>query len=299
MPAPDRHAIPAEFFPAFEIERPERQTVPFVFSSPHSGRIYPQSFLALSRLNPLALRKSEDAYVDELFKPVASHGAPLITARFPRAYLDLNREPFELDPELVDEPLPDYANARSVRVVGGLGTIARVVADGEEIYRSTLPLAAVLDRVTQLYFPFHAALDALVNETCDEFGYAVLVDCHSMPSASMLAGNGPRPDIVLGDRFGSACDPRIVRAIRDALVNRGYAVEMNRPYAGGYITEHHGRPARGINALQIEINRGLYLDERTLALTASYREVARDLEAVMISVFAEVQHVFSMPAAAE
>lgn len=291
--------IPAEFSPGFVIVAADDQRVPFVLSSPHSGRIYPPEFVAASRLSPLALRKSEDAYVDQLFGHVATHGAPLIHAVFPRAYLDLNREPYELDPDLITDPLPDYANSRSVRVAGGLGTVARIVADGEEIYPRSLPLAAVLERISKLYFPFHSALDQLVMATRKRFGYAVLIDCHSMPSASMVLSSGPRPDIVIGDRFGSSSDARITAIVRDALLARGYMVEMNRPYAGGYITEHHGRPVRGISALQIEINRGLYLDERTLSPTAAFEGLARDLEAAFVNVFTNVQVMFEVQAAAE
>ena len=150
MPLIDLHTVPAAFFPSYDVLRPRQQTAPFVFSSPHSGRLYPQEFLAQSRLDPLALRKSEDCYVDQLFRGVANCGAPLISARFPCAYLDLNREPYELDPELVDDPLPAHANTQSLRVAGGLGTVARIVADGESIYRERLSLLEVLTRIDQL-----------------------------------------------------------------------------------------------------------------------------------------------------
>lgn len=263
---------------SFELTRPERQTAAFVFSSPHSGRHYPAEFLAASRLDPQALRKSEDCFVDLLFAGMPRLGAPLISALFPRAYLDLNREPYELDPELVRDPLPAHANSQSIRVAGGLGTVARIVADGEEIYSGRLPLAAVLARIEALYFPFHNALARLIEETAQSFGYAVLIDCHSMPSTAAVAGGGPRPEIVIGDRFGASCDPRLARAARDAFQRRGYDVQMNRPYAGGYITEHHGRPQRGVHALQIEVNRGLYLDERRFAPTIGFDAVKADLE---------------------
>ena len=226
-------------------------------------------------MSPLSLRKSEDCFVDDLFAPVAAAGVPLIAARFPRAFLDVNREPYELDPELFLEPLPDFANTQSVRVAGGLGTIARIVADGEEIYRHKLPLASGIARVEQLYIPFHAALCDLIETTRSRFGYAILIDCHSMPSASMAPAGGPRPDIVLGDRFGASADCKITRFLKDALGGLGYEVHMNRPYAGGYITEHYGRPARDVHAVQIEINRGLYLDELTLRPTAGFEELQR------------------------
>jgi len=299
MPTRDRASIPSELLPPFIVHAPEPQAAPFVLCSPHSGRIYPRAFLEQSRLTPLSLRKSEDCFVDELFQPVAAEGVPLIAARFPRAFLDVNREPYELDPELFIEPLPDYANAQSVRVAGGLGTIARIVADGEEIYRNKLPLDSGLRRVEQLYIPFHATLAELIEQTRHQFGYAILIDCHSMPSASMAPAGGPRPDIVLGDRFGAAADSKITRFLKDCLAALGYEVQMNRPYAGGYITEHYGRPGRNVHAVQLELNRGLYLDERTLRPTAAFAVLQRDLKSLSGTLFCELPALLERRAAAE
>lgn len=300
MPQRERSAILEELTPPFRVVAPREQTAPFVLCSPHSGRVYPSHFLAQSRLDPLTLRKSEDGYVDTLFAHVATIGAPLIAAEFPRAFLDLNREAYELDPELFDEPLPDYANTQSVRVIGGLGTIARIVADGEPIYRSPLSLSAALARVELLYKPFHAALADLLAQTRDRFGYAILIDCHSMPSASPLHGNHQtRPDFVIGDRFGGSCDSRLTRLTRDVLTGLGYDVQLNRPYAGGYITEFYGRPARRCHALQLEINRGLYLDEATMRPTAGFVELERHLTILTSRLVKEIPLVFERRAAAE
>jgi N-formylglutamate amidohydrolase len=285
--------------PPYLVNAPAPQVAPFILCSPHSGSIYPLDFLKLSRLSPLSLRKSEDCFVDELFMPIATEGVPLIAARFPRAFLDVNREPYELDPELFAEPLPDFANTQSVRVAGGLGTIARIVADGEAIYRTKLPLALGLERVERLYIPFHAALAELIETTRRQFGYAILLDCHSMPSASMAPAGGPRPDIVLGDRFGASADCKITRFLKDLLAGMGYEVQMNRPYAGGYITEHYGRPARDVHAVQIEINRGLYLNELTLRPTAAFAELQRDLQSLSGPLFNELPALLERRAAAE
>ena len=295
----DADKVPNAFFPSFEVLKPAVQSAPFVFSSPHSGRLYPQEFLAQSRLDPIALRKSEDCFVDRLFRSVATLGAPLLAARFPRAYLDLNREPYELDPELIDEPLPEHANTQSIRVAGGLGTVARIVADGEEIYRHRLSLRAVLTRIDQLYFPFHSQLARLIDETVQNFGYAVLIDCHSMPSSAMTPGGGPRPDVVIGDRFGASADPRLSNLVREALKDLGYDVLMNRPYAGGYITEHHGRPSFGVHALQIEFNRGLYMNEVTMQESAGFAALQTDIAALAAHLFEAVPALFAMRAAAE
>jgi len=288
-----------ELTPAFTILAPHVQEAPVVFSSPHSGRVYPASFLAASRLDPHTLRKSEDCYVDELFAGVSDLGVPLIAARFPRAYLDVNREPYELDPELFAESMPPYANTQSVRVVGGLGTIARIVADGEEIYRDRLALAEALERIDRLYKPFHSALSGLLSATWRQFGMAVLIDCHSMPSASIGQPPMARPDFVLGDRFGASCDSKLTRFLREVLVGLGYEVQLNRPYAGGYITEHYGRPHRGLHALQVEVNRSLYLDESSLTRLAGFGRVKRDLTAAAGKLLRELPNFMVRRAAAE
>lgn len=299
MPARDGHLIPAELLPPYVVTAPECQVAPFVLCSPHSGRTYPQSFVEQSRLGPMSLRKSEDCFVDELFAPVAAAGVPLIAARFPRAFLDVNREPYELDPELFHGPLPDFANTQSVRVAGGLGTIARIVADGEEIYGEKLPLAAGLARVEHLYVPFHAALAALVAATRERFGYTILIDCHSMPSTSMAPSGGPRPDVVLGDRFGASADSRITRFLKDSLSALGYEVHMNRPYAGGYITEHYGRPAQNVHAVQIELNRALYLNELSFQPSVGFTRLQRDLLSVAAPMFNVLPALLEQRAAAE
>ncbi|MBX9862130.1 MAG: N-formylglutamate amidohydrolase [Hyphomicrobium sp.] len=285
--------------PPFTIFTPETQVAPFVLCSPHSGRTYTPAFLAQSRLDPLTLRKSEDCFVDELFQGAAQLGVPMISARFPRAYLDVNREPYELDPELFADPLPDYANCQSVRVVGGLGTIARIVADGEEIYHSRLTVDEALARIEKLYFPFHTALESLIEATRAKFGHAILIDCHSMPSAQMAQSSAPRPDFVIGDRFGAACDPRLTRFLRDTIAAAGYDVQLNRPYAGGYITEHYGRPYRGVQAVQIEINRARYLNEMTFVRTSGFERLQRDLTQIAGLLFPAFGPAIDRPAAAE
>ncbi len=293
------HAADRELDPPFTVLTPEVHSAPFVFCSPHSGRVYPKSFLAASQLDPLSLRKSEDCYVDALFEHVASMGAPMLAARFPRAYLDVNREPYELDPELFCEPLPDFANSRSVRVAGGLGTLARIVADREDIYSTQLPLSEAFSRIDRFYKPFHAVLAELLSVARQKFGYAVMIDCHSMPSTSTNEHMSRRPDIVLGDRFGSSCDGLVTGLMGDTFTRLGYNVQVNRPYAGGYITEHYGRPIRGIHAIQLEINRGLYLNEHTLELTEGFAGLRKDLKMFCALVMRELPELLSQRAAAE
>jgi N-formylglutamate amidohydrolase len=299
MPGNERASILSDLTPPFILLQPSEQLAPVVFCSPHSGRVYPKSFLEASRLDPHTLRKSEDCYVDELFAPVVRLGAPLIAARFPRAYLDVNREPYELDPELFSGRLPEFANTQSARVIGGLGTIARIVADAEEIYRERLPVAAAFERIERLYRPFHGALAELLENTRKRFGIAVLIDCHSMPSASIGQPAGGRPHFVLGDRFGASCDAKLTRFMRDVLQGAGYEVQVNRPYAGGFITEYYGNPRHGVHALQLEINRALYLDETTLAKNKDFDRLVQTLSALATRVFGALPLLWEGRAAAE
>ncbi|WP_026060153.1 N-formylglutamate amidohydrolase [Pseudaminobacter salicylatoxidans] len=263
--------------PPFEVRQSAEQRVPFVFNSPHSGRHYPERFLAMSRLDRDAIRRSEDCYVEELFGGVVGLGAPILAANFPRAYLDVNREPWELDPRMFVEPVPSFANIRSARVAGGLGTIPKLVGEGLDIYAGRLPLFEGMDRIETVYKPYHATLKRLLVHTQAQFGYAVLIDCHSMPASVRTGENGVRPDFIVGDRFGTSASRTLTHAAIGLLSAMGYAVAHNKPYAGGFITEHYGRPARNLHALQIEINRGLYMDERSFQRASGFEALADDL----------------------
>jgi N-formylglutamate amidohydrolase len=277
------HPDAALLTPPFAISRPRGQSLPLVFDSPHSGRRYPPGLLGRTALDSIAIRRSEDCYVDELFAGVVAAGAPLLVAHFPRAYLDVNREPFELDPAMFTDALPSHANTRSERVQSGLGTIARVVADGSEIYREKLTYEDAAWRIGALHLPYHEALHELLAETEARFGQVLLVDCHSMPSSGTgLVAQNPRgrADIVLGDRFGAACETGIVAAAERFFTARGYRVARNVPYAGGYICTRYGRPAEGRHALQIEVARNLYMSEARLAPHAGFARVAADMVAL-------------------
>ncbi|MFN7165464.1 MAG: N-formylglutamate amidohydrolase [Pannonibacter sp.] len=268
--------------PPFEILAPAEQRLPFVFNSPHSGASYPQSFLDASRLDSLAIRRSEDAFVDDLFAGVVPMGAPLLRVRFPRAYLDVNREPYELDPKMFEGRLPPYANTRSLRVAGGLGTIARIVSESQEIYAHRLTVDEAMERIETLYKPYHNTLRRLLAQTHVRFGFAVLIDCHSMPSSVRCQTTGNRPDFILGDRYGTSCPVELTDLAATLLKAKGYTVSRNKPYAGGFITEHYGRPAKGLHALQLEINRGLYMDERLHQPTVGMDRLALDLMEVLL-----------------
>lgn len=261
----------------FEVREPALQRIPFVFNSPHSGRVYTRDFLDQSRLDSMTIRRSEDHYVDELFHSVTHFGAPLLMAHFPRAFLDVNREPYELDPRMFEGPLPPHANISSMRVAGGLGTVPRLVAENMEIYKGRVPVQDALERIESIYKPYHACLRRLIARTHVQFGIAVLIDCHSMPGNIRLAGTGQRPDFIIGDRYGTSSSAELSRTAVALLEDLGFSVVRNKPYAGGFITEHYGRPARGLHALQIEINRGLYIDETSLKKKASFPKLAHAL----------------------
>ena len=255
----------------YTVAAPQRQLRPFVFSSPHSGRIYPQDFLSQARLSATDLRRSEDAYVDELLAGVVTLGAPVISARFPRAYVDANRAPTELDPSMFAGPLGLPYDASSPRVVAGLGVIPRLVRDGAEIYRGKLRPGEARDRIFRLHQPYHAELNKLAATTLASFQAAVVVDCHSMPSV------GSAPDIVLGDRYGTAATHFLVRRAEQTFSAMGFKVARNVPYAGGFTTGVHGRPGKGFHAIQVEINRALYLDEERVVPNAQFDTLASRL----------------------
>jgi len=263
-----------------EVRRPASLRSPVIFASPHSGRCYSPQFLAQACLDSARLRKSEDAFVDDLFAAVPDAGTPLLLAHFPRAYVDVNREAYELDPDMFDGPLPEHVVTRSPRVAAGLGTVPRIVASGEEIYAGPLTYKEVRDRIERHHRPYHAALADLVDAARDAFGAALVVDCHSMPSsggAEIARRGGPPVDIVLGDCHGSACAPDVTNCAEQALSTAGFLVVRNKPYAGGHTTRHYGRPMNGVHALQIEINRSLYMDEARLAPRADFDRVRERL----------------------
>jgi N-formylglutamate deformylase len=256
----------------FKIHRPQKQRVPFVFASPHSGRLYPAGFIAQSRLSALSLRRSEDAYADALFGGVVDLGAPMITARFPRAFVDVNRAPHELDAAMFDGALRLRVDTPNARVNAGLGVIPRIVRDGAEIYRGKLDPREAEDRIFRLQAPYHAALARLVEETLACFGVAVVIDCHTMPSAAAI------PDVVLGDRFGVAAAPVLTQLAERGFEDAGFSVARNAPYAGGYTTHLYGRRDSHVHALQIEINRMLYLDEERIELATKFACVKSRLD---------------------
>jgi N-formylglutamate amidohydrolase len=265
--------------PPIEILAPTVQRLPVILASPHSGAAYPAALLAASRLDAHALRRSEDSFVDEIFAAGPALGAPLLRARFARAYLDANREPYELDPAMFEDPLPDFVNRNSPRVLVGLGTIARIVASGEDIYAGKLRFADALARIERLYQPYHRALRELLAATQARFGYYLLIDCHSMPSTSgpQERGGRSRVDFVLGDCHGASCHKDIVDTAQRLIAAKGYTVARNAPYAGGFTTGHYGRPREGGHGLQIEINRSLYMEERTIRRKPFVTQLAADM----------------------
>ncbi|MGA9089881.1 MAG: N-formylglutamate amidohydrolase [Bradyrhizobium sp.] len=265
-----------ELSPPFEIVEPAAWRAPIIFNSPHSGSVYPEHFLSASRIDLAALRRSEDSFMDELIAGLSHRGFPTVSVNFPRSYVDVNREPYELDPRMFSGRLPSFANTRSMRVAGGLGTIPRVVGDGQEIYRERLSVDDALARIEALYKPYHRALRRLINQAHQAFGTAVLVDCHSMPSVGVSRDEPRRPDVVIGDRYGTSCAPLLADMVEETMSRLGYSVGRNKPYAGGFITEHYGNPASGLHTVQLELNRAIYMDERRRERSARFPQVAGD-----------------------
>jgi N-formylglutamate amidohydrolase len=246
---------------AYCLRRPDQAAGPMIFASPHSGRDYPEAFLRQAVLDRAAIRSSEDAFVDQLFDCAPAMGAALLTARAPRAYIDLNRAADELDPGVIDgiQRVP-----HNPRIASGLGVIPRVVAGGRSIYRGKLTLAEAEARLTRFWHPYHQALAALIDETRSDFGQAVLIDCHSMPHEAIEAHTRPgqpRPDVVLGDRYGVAAGREVMDRIESAFATAGLRVGRNAPFAGAYVAQAYGRPTRGVHVVQVEIDRSLYMDE--------------------------------------
>jgi N-formylglutamate amidohydrolase len=262
--------------PPFEIVEPATWRAPIIFNSPHSGSAYPDAFLNASRIDLPTLRRSEDSFMDDLIGGLGEHGFAVVRVHFPRSYVDVNREPYELDPRMFAGRLPSFANTRSMRVAGGLGTIPRVVGDGQEIYRERLVVDDALARIETLYKPYHRALRRLINRVHQIFGTVVLVDCHSMPSIGVSRDEPRRPDVVIGDRYGTSCAPLLPDTVEDTMSRLGYSVGRNKPYAGGFITEHYGNPASGLHVVQLELNRAVYMDERRREKTPRFAQVASD-----------------------
>jgi N-formylglutamate deformylase len=274
----------SDFSAPYTLLQPMRQSAAVVLTSPHSGRQYGPEFLASSRLDAVAIRRSEDSFVEELFSAGPGLGVPLLAAEFPRAYCDVNREAWELDPAMFVDKLPDYVNSASPRVQAGLGTIARIVGTGEPIYTQKLRFSEAQARIEACWLPYHEALGTLIGETQKHFGHCLVIDCHSMPSPP--GRHVARPDVILGDGHGTSCDPAWTDFIQTAFAGLGYHVRRNEPYAGGYITRHYGRPREGVQSIQVELARGLYMNERNFSRNPHFETTRRNMTAFMESVIA-------------
>ena len=260
-----------------EIMRPKIQTIPFIFTSPHSGTNYTREFIKASALDALYLRKSEDSFIDELYDHAPKSGAPLLRAIYPRAYIDLNREAYELDPTMFeDTTLPDFVITASPRISAGLGTIPKIVSNGYEIYDTKLKFKDAKERINRYYFPYHTALKNLISNTKNKFNRCFLIDCHSMPSRGNKILNSQynnSADIVIGNQYGKSCSNHLTNFIQNYFENEGLIVYRNDPYAGGFTTRHYGVPKLKVHAIQIEINRALYMDESQFTRSTGFKKL--------------------------
>ena len=271
---------------AYHLMHPQRRTTAVVFASPHSGRDYSRSFLRRTNLNDHTVRSSEDAFVDQLFQDAPRYGAPLIKAGAPRAYVDLNRSEEELDPALIEGVRKSGHNPR---IASGLGVIPRVVANGQAIYTGKITMAEAERRIDTYWRPYHEALSAQLDQAHLMFGQAILIDCHSMPHEAMdtIARTGiRRPEVVLGDRFGAAAAPGIVDRIEEAFTSAGLVVTRNTPFAGAYVTQRYGRPSRNRHAVQIEIDRALYMNEQLIRPNGHFEAFRNVLNGVIAEIAA-------------
>jgi len=260
---------------AYVLHRPDTPDSAAVFSVPHAGRAYPPQLLRETLLSPHLLRSSEDAFVDLLMASAPVHGAPLLVAQYPRAWVDLNRAADELDPALIEGVGRSGLNPR---IAAGLGVIPRVVANGRAIYRGRISRAEAEARLDHAWRPYHARLRALMDEQLHRHGAALLIDCHSMPheATDTLANRrGRRPDIVLGDRYGASAAVDLVDAIEEILTGAGFAVARNSPFAGAFVAQHYGAPSVGQHVVQIEIDRSIYMDEASITLRPDFEETRR------------------------
>ena len=265
------------FGPPVTVLTPDIWRSGVIFASPHAGHIYPKAFISRSHLTELSLRRNEDAFISELFAPVIDLGVPLLTANFPRCFVDVNRAPDELPYDWTQN-----AAGASPRAQAGLGVIPTMLSETTEIYKKPLSLRAARTRLTALYHPYHDALQELITEASLGFGAALLIDCHSMPGFAPMGSR--RPDIILGDRFGVSCHPETIARVDQAFRSHGYNVTRNYPYAGGYVTQHYGKPRAGIEVLQIEINRDLYLNPVTMKKKRSYDALAENLKTIIADI---------------
>lgn len=292
------HAAPQAF-----IERlPPLVQSPLVFAVPHSGRHYPESLRSRATLNDHDLRLSEDAFVDQLFEPVIRRGATLLVATHARAYIDLNRAANELDTRMFNGSISELEPDNNTRVKAGLGVIPRIIGEGMPIYDDRLPAREAFSRLDRVYIPYHTKLADLLADRRKRFGAAVLIDCHSMPSGPVMKRSRKgQPDIILGDCWGSACAPELVNLAERLFINEGFGVRRNVPYAGGFATRHYGKPEQGMHALQIEINRSIYMNEAHIIKLDTFQEISARLNKVAATLINQISlpgH-YSQPKAAE
>ncbi|EAQ03222.1 N-formylglutamate amidohydrolase family protein [Pseudooceanicola batsensis HTCC2597] len=284
--------------PGYDLYHPDALTTSVVFASPHSGRDYPDDFLRASVLDRRSIRSSEDAFVDILFRAARDFGAPLLAARVPRAYVDLNRGPDELDPAVIDGIRRPGHNPR---IASGLGVIPRVVSNGRAIYRGKITLAEARGRLASCWHPYHAALQQQLDAAHALFGEAILIDCHSMPREAVdcvVRTGSRRPDVVIGDRFGSSASTCVIDGVEAALRAAGLTVARNTPFAGAFVTQYYGRPSRRQHAIQVEIDRSLYMDEQRIEPRPDFAAF-KELMTRVAAAIAEIGRASAAPLAAE
>ena len=265
------------------IVEPATLTSGVVFALPHSGRDYGVSFLNQSILDSISIRSSEDAFLDQLIDGIEKYGAPKIVANAPRAFIDLNRSTDELDPALISGI---KNNIRNPRISSGLGVIPRVVSHGKEIYRGKLSLEQAQSRIEYYWKPYHKDLSTLLKRAQSIYGQSLLIDMHSMPHEAVSTQSSfiSAPEIVVGDRFGMSSDPEFTNLIVSILKQHGFRVAKNTPFAGAFITKHHGKIKERTHAIQLEIDRSLYMDEERILPNSGFEKLKSKLFPALIQI---------------
>ncbi|RAN36422.1 hypothetical protein HY11_01485 [Hyphomonas pacifica] len=282
-------SAPIRYKDPFTLHFPEKMHGPVIFTSPHSGNVYPESMKSALCVPLETVRRTEDAFVEQLFEDAHAHGAILMAARYARSVTDLNRDPRELDPTMFHDGVPRACGAPTARVEAGLGCLPRVASQGEEIYGQRMSRAEGAARLTDIHDAYHQRLSLELATLKEIHGRVILIDCHSMPSVQ--PGRRHLADIVLGDRFGSSCDPRLTGRVERAFRAQGLTVARNAPYAGGYTTRRYGRPKRNVHALQIEINRGLYMDEGNVSPLGTFDSMRAAVSTVIQEIVSASGHI--------
>lgn len=280
----------------YSLKRPSQKTNNVVYNCPHSGEKFPTGFFENTNLDKDTLLLSSDSYVDQLFAEACENGSVLLANNYSRSFMDTNREAFELDPSMLSGDITEILNSDSTKVRLGFGSIAKYAFTRIPIYKNKIPFTQALDRLQKFYYPVHNEIENMLNEKINDYGYSLLVDCHSMPSYEFLGQKSllPRqPDIVLGDNHGKSCDPRITEFLTKHFQHYDLSVSINTPFSGGYNTQYYGDPAQKKHAIQIEIKKSLYMNEKERRISQFFEPLKIVMSSLCFQLNKEIETILS------